>query len=199
MKIFVTRLLLVLAAWALHCSSDTAPSGLDQHVDNEPARTADKVTVLTTSEGISEFDSVAALDVDINTPSSSYIDNKKKDTLASTPRKVKMLLSKGKEYYGFVVDKVMHGKGTLRYADGTVYEGDFVDNKRHGHGRIRYASGEEYRGEWYKGFMTGKGTYNFQDGSVYTVCICGSYYIYIRLLLHLLEHSMLILGQCKCL
>ena len=149
MRTLVARLVLLLATSTL-----THSIGLEQD---------DVVSLSTSSDGFSDLDSAPPVKIDIP----PVRQDKKQETHA--PRQVKMLLSKGKEYYGFVVDKDMHGKGTLKYADGTMYEGDFVHNKRHGRGRIRYASGEEYRGEWFNGFMTGKGTYNFQDGSVYTV------------------------------
>jgi hypothetical protein len=154
MRTLLTKLVLVLAVSGL-------PSAASIDV-----LTQDVLSVPTSIEGVSEPD----VPVTAKRKASSSKRKSQKDE-AQTPRQVKMLLSKGKEYYGFVVGKDMHGRGTLQYADGTVYEGDFVHNKRHGRGRIRYASGEQYQGEWFRGFMTGHGTYHFQDGSVYEVSV----------------------------
>ena len=120
----------------------------------------DTVTMTTNSEGDSQESK--------NTLTEKMEEGEKGEEV---PRQIRMKLSKGKEYYGDVMGKEMHGRGVLSYADGTVYEGDFVHNKRHGRGRVQYASGEEYRGEWFNGFMTGKGTYKFKDGSVYEVML----------------------------
>lgn len=37
-----------------------------------------------------------------------------------------------------------HGKGTYRYATGSVYTGEFHDGKRHGRGTLKTADGETY-------------------------------------------------------
>ena len=39
-----------------------------------------------------------------------------------------------------------NGKGTFKYASGTVYEGDFVDNHKCGFGIYHHISGEKYEG-----------------------------------------------------
>lgn len=166
MKTLLTVILVVLLA-SMEITSTELSGGNPPNPNPEVM-----VTLLTSVEGSSEVEkSTTKLSPPIDTTADADLTEKQSDPQA--PRQVRMLLSKGKEYFGFVIgkDKVMHGQGTLKYADGTIYEGNFAHNKRHGRGRIRYASGEEYRGDWYNGFMTGKGTYNFQDGSVYEVCL----------------------------
>lgn len=163
MKLTAQLFMLALSTKLIEASENSHP-----RQDYNPV-SLEKVSILSTN-----IDGESKIDSSSRNSRSPHIKTKapsEKKSLAEdqTPRQVKMLLSKGKEYFGYVVGKDMHGQGTLTYADGTVYEGNFEHNKRHGRGRIRYASGEEYRGEWFRGFMTGKGTYNFQDGSVYEV------------------------------
>jgi hypothetical protein len=165
MRMYLTNLLLVLVSGALK-------SVALHEAEKEPI-----VSLSTSNEGESEVHSIITDPIpptspSLSSPISSTTTGKGHEKMTDhglTPRVVKMHLSKGKEYYGSVVGKDMHGKGVLQYADGTKYEGEFVYNKRHGRGRIRYASGEEYRGGWINGFMTGRGTYTFQDGGVYEV------------------------------
>ena len=176
MRSHLTKLFLVLAISALKSLALPSPEQ-----DVESSRTPHTLILSTSSEGVSEIDTNSNPSSAATDKSSASSDKYKKKGETQTPRQVKMLLSKGKEYFGFVVGKDMHGRGTLQYADGTIYEGDFAHNKRHGRGRISYASGEQYQGEWFKGFMTGRGVYNFQDGSVYEVSM--SVFVYLIVLM----------------
>ena len=42
----------------------------------------------------------------------------------------------------------MNGKGTLRYADGSIYDGCWKDDKRDGPGELKTADGARYIGTW---------------------------------------------------
>jgi hypothetical protein len=51
-------------------------------------------------------------------------------------------------YTGDFVKGIFHGRGTLKYRDGTVYEGDWVDGKKHGQGTMTYKNGNVDNGVW---------------------------------------------------
>jgi len=60
-----------------------------------------------------------------------------------------------------------HGKGVMKYSDGSKYRGNWKDGERHGQGTIIYPDGKKWVGrfkdgkprvdEWLEG--TGKGKY----------------------------------------
>eukprot|EP01012_Entosiphon_sulcatum_P022082 TRINITY_DN2699_c0_g1_i1.p1 TRINITY_DN2699_c0_g1~~TRINITY_DN2699_c0_g1_i1.p1 ORF type:complete len:197 (+),score=16.21 TRINITY_DN2699_c0_g1_i1:171-761(+) len=96
------------------------------------------------------------------------------------------------EYVGDMTkDGLRHGKGTMRYANGTVYdgewkedkwegqgkyigteysyEGEFSDNSFHGFGRMFwFRSRDSYEGEFLTGERNGTGTYKWASGASYT-------------------------------
>ncbi len=45
----------------------------------------------------------------------------------------------------------MHGKGIMKYADGSIYEGDWVNDVMHGEGIFIYDDGSKYEGEFQNG------------------------------------------------
>ena len=47
--------------------------------------------------------------------------------------------------------KIIHGYGTITYANGRTYTGAFKDGKRNGQGTYRDADGDTYTGEWKDG------------------------------------------------
>jgi hypothetical protein len=58
----------------------------------------------------------------------------------------------------------MDGRGTYRFADGSVYVGEYKGGKREGRGVYRFADGAVYEGEYKQGAMEGFGTYQYVDG-----------------------------------
>ena len=58
----------------------------------------------------------------------------------------------------------MEGRGTYRFADGSVYVGDYRNGKREGRGVYRFSDGAVYEGEYKAGAMEGFGTYQYVDG-----------------------------------
>ena len=58
------------------------------------------------------------------------------------------------------------GRGTARYADGTVYEGEWKAGEKEGRGTYRFASGAVYEGEYKAGKKEGRGTFRYADGEV---------------------------------
>ena len=52
----------------------------------------------------------------------------------------------GDEYNGEWKDNVFHGKGTMKYNDGTIFEGD-CENKKFIKGKITFRDGTTYTGE----------------------------------------------------
>ena len=68
------------------------------------------------------------------------------------------------QYEGEYKGGVMDGKGTYRFADGSVYVGDYKAGKREGRGVYRFADGAVYEGEYKAGAMEGFGTYQYLDG-----------------------------------
>lgn len=59
-----------------------------------------------------------------------------------------------------------HGKGLLRFRDGSIYEGDFVDGLKHGRGVYWWATGHRFEGEWVHN-QRHRGTYTWPDGAWY--------------------------------
>ena len=49
---------------------------------------------------------------------------------------------------GFFSEGCPQGKGTYKWADGTVYEGDWLDGEKHGKGTFKDANGDVYEGDW---------------------------------------------------
>lgn len=89
----------------------------------------------------------------------------------------------------------LHGKGTIKFADGTyyqgsvnmdkyhgygvykdsngVYKGNFVNGLKHGKGHMTYTSGNQYSGGWVRGLKSGYGVYKLSSsGGSYK----GTYY-----------------------
>lgn len=59
-----------------------------------------------------------------------------------------------------------HGKGVFTCEEFT-YEGDFEEDLFHGKGFIKFKDGSNYIGDFRHGAITGKGKYTFVDGSTY--------------------------------
>lgn len=60
----------------------------------------------------------------------------------------------------------MHGNGSVRWEDGSVYTGQWVRGKRTGYGTYTWANGESYVGEWKENEMCGKGIFYYNNGKV---------------------------------
>jgi hypothetical protein len=63
-------------------------------------------------------------------------------------------------YSGTLYDGVCllrHGKGTMRYLDGSVYTGDWHRGAITGEGAMRYANGSTFTGHWEDGLYSGEG------------------------------------------
>ena len=103
--------------------------------------------------------------------------------------------SKQLKYKGSWRKGFFHGKGTLKYANGSTYTGDFFEGSknglRDGHGELfQVSSNRNYKGTWTKDTLQGKteitdpnwtfhgsmevssgsgsGTFNYKDGSKYS-------------------------------
>jgi hypothetical protein len=70
------------------------------------------------------------------------------------------------EYAGELVGDKKHGKGTMRYKNGTIYEGSWVNDLRHGFGVFRWPAGATYEGQFVGGQMGGEscGVYITAEG-----------------------------------
>ena len=70
------------------------------------------------------------------------------------------------DYVGELVGEKKHGKGIMRYKNGTVYDGQWVNDLRHGHGVFRWPEGASYEGQFVGGQMGGEssGVYITPDG-----------------------------------
>ncbi len=64
-------------------------------------------------------------------------------------------------YLGDYLNGKKHGKGSYKFADGTIYTGYFKNDQPHGNGSIKYFNGDSYIGEFVNGKMNGQGTYTF--------------------------------------
>ena len=72
----------------------------------------------------------------------------------------------GSVYSGQWRDGRMHGNGTIRWNDGSTYSGNWVRGKREGRGSYTWASGDRYVGGWKDNMMYGQGTYYYADGRI---------------------------------
>jgi hypothetical protein len=60
-----------------------------------------------------------------------------------------------------------HGRGTMKYLNGSVYTGQWENGKMHGNGMIRWEDGAVYSGQWVYGKRTGHGSYTWATGDRY--------------------------------
>jgi hypothetical protein len=78
---------------------------------------------------------------------------------------------------------VPHGRGTMRYPNGSLYTGQWKKGRMHGNGTIKWEDGSQYAGQWVRGKRTGSGTYLWPNGDRYVgewkdnqMCGKGTYY-----------------------
>ena len=76
----------------------------------------------------------------------------------------------GDKYVGEWQNGIVHGQGTLTYADGDKYVGGFKDGLFFGQGTITFGldsewAGEKYVGEWKDSERHGQGTHTYANGS----------------------------------
>ena len=57
------------------------------------------------------------------------------------------------DYKGDFFEDKKHGKGRMRYSDGSVYYGEWKRDQRHGYGEYYYANGDKYCGHWQDDLM----------------------------------------------
>jgi len=62
---------------------------------------------------------------------------------------------------------VPHGRGAMRYLNGSVYTGQWDNGKMHGNGKIVWEDGAVYSGQWLQGKRTGYGSYTWANGDRY--------------------------------
>ncbi len=86
---------------------------------------------------------------------------------------------KGNKIKGYIP----HGRGIMKYSNGSVFSGQWVNGKMHGNGSVRWDDGSIYTGQWEMGKRTGYGTYTWPNGDTYTglwkenqMCGRGIYY-----------------------
>ena len=70
---------------------------------------------------------------------------------------------KGNRIKGYVP----HGRGIMRYFNGSIYTGQWRNGKMHGNGVIRWDDSSSYAGQWFQGKRTGYGTYTWPNGDTY--------------------------------
>jgi len=74
---------------------------------------------------------------------------------------------RGARYKGSMTQAKMHGKGSLKYPDGSEYTGGWRNGIQHGHGIMTQSDGSTQEGTWRYGKLTGTGRLRFADGSIY--------------------------------
>jgi len=62
----------------------------------------------------------------------------------------------------------MHGKGIMRYENGSIYDGEWDSGKRQGYGKYHWSNGDLYDGEWKSDNREGQGTHVYANGSSYS-------------------------------
>lgn len=73
----------------------------------------------------------------------------------------------GTIYSGDWIEDRATGKGLLKFPNGDTYEGDFVENKFEGVGKYVNSKGVAYEGEWQENVQSGKGIETFADGTYF--------------------------------
>ncbi|HOT43707.1 MAG TPA: hypothetical protein PLM53_04570 [Spirochaetota bacterium] len=76
-----------------------------------------------------------------------------------------------------------HGRGIMRYFNGSVFSGQWEEGRMHGNGSVTWEDGAVYTGQWIRGKRTGFGTYRWSNGDTYVgewkenqMCGKGVYY-----------------------
>ncbi|KAL9188883.1 hypothetical protein ACHAXT_011373 [Thalassiosira profunda] len=69
-------------------------------------------------------------------------------------------------YVGELQDGKRHGKGVFRHVDG-VYDGEWKGNKKHGSGTLTWEDGDAYEGGWKDDKLHGTGTFTWTNGNMY--------------------------------
>lgn len=72
----------------------------------------------------------------------------------------------GSVYTGQWKNGTMHGNGTIEWSEGSLYVGQWAHGKRSGYGTYTWANGDRYVGQWKENEMCGNGTFFHRDGSV---------------------------------
>jgi hypothetical protein len=75
-----------------------------------------------------------------------------------------MKYDNGSVYSGQWYEGKMHGNGSMQWEDGSRYCGNWVHGKREGFGSYAWPRGDRYVGGWKDNRMYGKGTYRYRDG-----------------------------------
>ena len=118
------------------------------------------------------------LKADTTLPKSVVVQTKKVVAVASNqprpdvgvpPTTVHFTNKQGAVFNGVNIDKTKkHGKGQIKYPDGSVYEGEWSKDKRHGAGRLTSAAGEVFEGVFEKDVpVSGKGVLPLKEGGKY--------------------------------
>lgn len=58
---------------------------------------------------------------------------------------------------------VPHGKGRMKYKDGSIYKGSWVNGKHNGNGLLHFQSGNVYRGQFINGMRQGYGEFFYSQ------------------------------------
>ena len=72
------------------------------------------------------------------------------------------------KYKGSWKNDVFHGKGQLKYSNGSLFKGTFQNGSKDGFGTIVSSSGYKYAGDWISGKKNGFGKINYKNGDIYT-------------------------------
>jgi hypothetical protein len=79
--------------------------------------------------------------------------------------KGKILKANGSYFEGdFLDSKMLNGKGTIFFSDGSKYAGQISLEKMNGKGTLVFTNGDKYTGEFKEGRFDGNGTYNYANG-----------------------------------
>lgn len=73
----------------------------------------------------------------------------------------------GNAYVGEMKDGFFHGRGIYKTLEGEVYEGEFEEGLLHGEGTVAYADGSHYKGGIDAWTYSGKGVLRDAEGNVY--------------------------------
>lgn len=80
----------------------------------------------------------------------------------------KEIYDDGSRYTGYMVAGVLHGQGTITYANGNTLSGTFENGLLNGYGTYTMSGGGGYVGNFKDSIINGYGTFTYSNGDVYT-------------------------------
>lgn len=131
---------------------------------DEPVKKMSREMQFTTDKRVEPIPNMQ-LNVSAITP---VVDPSRRASANSAMATVEVIFPDGRYRGVYNQDGVPHGRGTMRFNDGSIYEGEWNNGVMEGQGECTYPDGKgKYTGEWKTGHPNGKGKCSFRNGCEY--------------------------------